>query len=60
MATALTNPAKMIERGAPRLIHTDAELERYTSELFRLSEIERPSEFEAGSHGAARDADREV
>ena len=46
MATMLANPAKMIERGAPRLIHTDEELERYTSELFRLTEIEKPSAFE--------------
>jgi HTH-type transcriptional regulator / antitoxin HigA len=46
MATALANPAQMIERGAPHLIHNDEELERYTSVLFRLSEIENPSEFE--------------
>ncbi len=46
MATALTNPAKMIEQGAPHLIHNDEELEQYTSALFQLSEVENPSEYE--------------
>lgn len=46
MATALTNAAKMIERGAPHLIHNDEELEQYTSALFQLSEIEHPSKYE--------------
>jgi HTH-type transcriptional regulator/antitoxin HigA len=43
MATILANPVEMIERGAPHLIHTDAELEAYTSALFWLSEVENPS-----------------
>jgi HTH-type transcriptional regulator/antitoxin HigA len=49
MATALADPAQMIEmieRGAPHLIHNDEQLERYTSMLFRFSEIENPSELE--------------
>jgi HTH-type transcriptional regulator / antitoxin HigA len=46
MASTLANPAKMIERGAPHLIHSDGELEVYTAELVRLSAIENPSESE--------------
>ncbi len=29
MSTALANPAEMIRQGAPRLIHSDEELEKY-------------------------------
>jgi HTH-type transcriptional regulator / antitoxin HigA len=46
MATALANPADMIERGAPHLIHNDEDLERYTSALFWLTEKENPTEAE--------------
>ncbi len=46
MSTALTNPAKMIARGAPRVIHNDAELEAYTDALFRLTALEKPSSSE--------------
>lgn len=43
MSTALANPAKMIARGAPRVIHNDDELEEYTAALFRLTALENPS-----------------
>jgi HTH-type transcriptional regulator/antitoxin HigA len=43
MATILANPVEMIERGAPRLIHSEVELKAYTSTLFWLSEVENPS-----------------
>lgn len=47
MSTILANPAEMIARGAPRLIHNDAELEAYTEALFRLTALESPSTPEA-------------
>ena len=37
MSTVLRNPAKMIRRGAPRLIHNDEELAEYTQGLFDLT-----------------------
>ncbi len=37
MSTALANPARMIHLGAPRCIHNDAELQVYTSALFKLT-----------------------
>ena len=37
MSTALANPAEMIRRGAPRLIHSDEELAEYTKALFNLT-----------------------
>jgi HTH-type transcriptional regulator/antitoxin HigA len=43
MKTRLANPVEMIERGTPRLIRSDKELERYTDALFELTAIERPS-----------------
>ena len=43
MSTLLANPAEMIANGAPRVIHSDAELEVYTDELFRLTALENPS-----------------
>lgn len=43
MSTVLANPAKMIARGAPRLIHNDQELEEYTEALFELTALKRPS-----------------
>jgi len=39
----LANPAKMIARGAPRVIHSEEELEEYTAALFRLTALENPS-----------------
>ena len=43
MSTVLTNPARMIAKGAPRVIHNEAELEVYTNALFRLTALENPS-----------------
>jgi HTH-type transcriptional regulator/antitoxin HigA len=47
MSTVLANPAEMIARGAPRVIHNDAELEVYTDALFHLTALENPSVSEA-------------
>jgi HTH-type transcriptional regulator / antitoxin HigA len=46
MNTILANPAKMIERGAPHLIHSDEELEVYTRALFQLTAKEHPTDAE--------------
>ena len=43
MSAALANPVEMIERGAPRLIHSESELEQYTEALFNLTSIENPT-----------------
>jgi len=43
MSTVLADPAKMIAKGAPRVIHNDAELEAYTDALFQLTALENPS-----------------
>jgi HTH-type transcriptional regulator/antitoxin HigA len=43
-ATVLANPAKMIEKGAPHVIHNDKELEAYTEALFKLTALENPSD----------------
>ncbi len=47
--TLLANPAKMIAKGAPHVIHNDGELEAYTDALFELTALENPtrSELEA-------------
>ncbi|MGD0292226.1 MAG: helix-turn-helix domain-containing protein [Terracidiphilus sp.] len=37
MSTVLANPTEMIRQGAPRLIHSDEELEEYTCTLFELT-----------------------
>ena len=37
MNTVLADPARMIAKGAPHVIHNDEELEAYTNALFRLS-----------------------
>lgn len=47
MSTVLADPAKMIAKGAPHLIHNDEELEAYTSALFQLTALENPSRSEA-------------
>jgi HTH-type transcriptional regulator/antitoxin HigA len=44
--TTLANPAKMIEQGAPRVIHTEDELDQYTKALFRLTAREDPTTSE--------------
>ncbi|MGA7315379.1 MAG: hypothetical protein WBX22_15535 [Silvibacterium sp.] len=46
MSTVLANPANMIARGAPRIIHNDRELETYTEALFELTALENPSRSE--------------
>jgi len=46
MSTILANPAKMIAKGAPHVIHNDAELEGYTKALFQLTALENPSPSE--------------
>jgi HTH-type transcriptional regulator/antitoxin HigA len=46
MSTALANPAEMMARGAPRVIHNDDELEAYTEALFQLTKLENPSSAE--------------
>ena len=46
MTTALADPAKMIAKGAPRIIHNDKELGAYTSALFRLTSLDNPSRAE--------------
>jgi len=44
--TALANPAKMIEKGAPRVIHTEEELDQYAEALFQLTAKEEPTGWE--------------
>ena len=46
MTTLLADPAKMIAKGAPHVIHNDEELEAYTNALFRLTALENPSRAE--------------
>jgi HTH-type transcriptional regulator/antitoxin HigA len=47
MSTAtLANPAKMIAKGAPHVIHNDVELRAYTEALFKLTALETPSSSE--------------
>src|SRR5258708_22786310 len=43
MNTVLADPAKMIAKGAPHIIHNDKELEVYTNTLFQLTALENPS-----------------
>jgi HTH-type transcriptional regulator/antitoxin HigA len=43
MSTALANPAEMIRRGAPRLVHNDGELAEYTRALFELTSKRNPT-----------------
>jgi len=47
MTTVIADPAKMIAKGAPHVIHNDKELELYTNALFQLTAIENPSRAEA-------------
>lgn len=47
MSTVLADPAKMIAKGAPHVIHNDEELEAYTDALFQLTALENPSRSEA-------------
>jgi HTH-type transcriptional regulator / antitoxin HigA len=43
MATLLANPAKMIERGAPHVIHSEEQLAAYTGSLFTLTREPKPT-----------------
>lgn len=45
-APVLANPAKMIAKGAPRIIRNDEELEAYTEALFELTALDKPSPSE--------------
>ena len=47
MTTLLADPAKMIAKGAPHVIHNDKELETYTTALFQLTALEKPSSAQA-------------
>lgn len=47
MSTVLADPAKMIAKGAPHVIHNDEELGAYTDALFQLTALENPSRCEA-------------
>ena len=42
----MKDPAKMIAKGAPHVIHNDAELQSYTDALFKLTALEKPSPSE--------------
>jgi HTH-type transcriptional regulator/antitoxin HigA len=46
MSTTLANPVEMIRQGAPRLIHSEEELAKYTEELFKLTAKARPTAAE--------------
>jgi HTH-type transcriptional regulator/antitoxin HigA len=46
MNRVLADPARMIAKGAPHVIHNDEELEAYTNALFQLTALERPSRSE--------------
>jgi hypothetical protein len=46
MNTVLADPAKMIAKGAPHVMHNDKELEVYTNALFQLTALEDPSSAE--------------
>jgi HTH-type transcriptional regulator/antitoxin HigA len=46
MNTVLADPAKMIAKGAPHVIHNNKELEVYTNALFQLTALEDPSSAE--------------
>jgi HTH-type transcriptional regulator / antitoxin HigA len=46
MTTVLADPAEMIRRGAPRLIHNDRELAAYTAALFDLTAKAKPTPYE--------------
>lgn len=49
MSTLLADPAEMIRRGAPHVIHSDEELAEYTARLFKLTAKKKttPDEDEA-------------
>src|SRR5258708_8623978 len=46
MNTVLADPARMIAKGTPHVIHNDEELEAYNNALFQLPALENPSRSE--------------
>jgi HTH-type transcriptional regulator/antitoxin HigA len=46
MSTTLANPTEMIQKGAPRLIHSDEQLAEYTEALFQLTAKGDPTDDE--------------
>ncbi len=44
--TQLANPAKMIKKGAPRIIQNEEELDQYAKALFRLTAKDDPTASE--------------
>ena len=46
MSAALADPVAMIRKGAPHLIHSDEQLERYTEALFQLTAKSRRTSAE--------------
>jgi HTH-type transcriptional regulator/antitoxin HigA len=46
MSTALANPAEMIRKGAPHVVHSDEELAEYTAALFELTAKSTPTQEE--------------
>jgi HTH-type transcriptional regulator/antitoxin HigA len=44
--TILANPVAMIEQGAPRIIHTEQELDQYAKALFKLTAKDKPTKIE--------------
>lgn len=46
MNTALADPVAMIQKGAPHVIHSDEQLERYTDALFELTAKRRRTRAE--------------
>jgi HTH-type transcriptional regulator / antitoxin HigA len=45
-AAILADPAKMMEKKAPRVIRNDKQLKVYSEALFSLTALENPSEFQ--------------
>lgn len=43
MSPVLADPAEMIAKGAPHVIHNDDELKVYTDALFQLTALENPT-----------------
>lgn len=46
MSAILENPAVMIRKGAPHIIHSDEQLAEYTKQLFALTAKTRPNRAE--------------
>ena len=45
-STGSGKPGKMIAKGAPHVVHNDAELQSYTEALFKLTALEDPTSDE--------------